>query len=91
MVIARGARRGSGSRARRRGASLLSDVDLLLWGIPLALTLLAGILIASTQRQADYADWYQHWLTAGVGIALALGTARLPLDRLRQVQWPIYV
>ncbi|MFM7267250.1 MAG: rod shape-determining protein RodA [Cyanobium sp.] len=90
MVIARGARRGSGSRARRRGASLLSDVDLLLWGIPLALTLLAGILIASTQRQADYADWYQHWLTAGVGIALALGTARLPLDRLRQVQWPIY-
>ncbi len=90
MVIARGARRGSVSRARRRGSSLLGEVDLLLWGIPLALTLLAGILIASTQRQADYADWYQHWLTAGVGTALALGVARLPLDRLRQVQWPIY-
>jgi rod shape determining protein RodA len=90
MVIARSARRGSVSRARRRGSSLLGDVDLVLWGIPLALTLLAGILIASTQRQADYADWYQHWLTAGVGTALALGVARLPLDRLRQVQWPIY-
>jgi len=90
MVIARGTRRGSGSTARRRGGSLLGEVDLLLWGIPLALTLLAGILIASTQRQADYADWYQHWLTAAVGIVLALGVARLPLDRLRQVQWPIY-
>jgi rod shape determining protein RodA len=90
MVIARSARRGSVSRARRRGSSLLGDVDLVLWGIPLALTLLAGILIASTQRQADYADWYQHWLTAGVGTALALGVARLPLDRLRQVQWPLY-
>ena len=48
----------------------------MLWGVPLALTGLAGILIASTQRQADYADWYQHWITAAIGMALALFVAR---------------
>jgi rod shape determining protein RodA len=65
-------------------------VDLLLWGIPLALTALAGILIASTQRQADYADWYQHWITAAVGMALALIVARLRLERVQEWQWPLY-
>ena len=62
----------------------------MLWGIPLGLTALAGILIASTQRQADYADWYQHWITAAVGMVLALIVARLPLERVQAWQWPIY-
>lgn len=68
----------------------LDALDWILWGVPLALSLLAGILIASTQRQADYADWYQHWITAAVGLALALLAARLPVDRLRLVRWPLY-
>ncbi len=72
--------------AKRRGLSF----DPILWGIPIALTLLAGILIASTQRQADYADWYQHWISGGVGFGLGLLLARLPMDRLRLVQWPVY-
>jgi rod shape determining protein RodA len=63
---------------------------LVLWGIPLGLTALAGILIASTQRQADYADWYQHWITAAVGIGLALLVASLRLERVQALQWPIY-
>ena len=58
--------------------------------MPLALTLVAGILIASTQRQADYADWYQHWITAAVGLVLALQVARLPLERLAAFRWFIY-
>ena len=62
----------------------------MLWGIPLGLTALAGILIASTQRQADYADWYQHWITAAVGIGLALIVASLRLERVQAWQWPIY-
>ena len=42
----------------------------------MAMVAVAGLLIASTQRQADYADWYHHWITAGAGvlIALVLGT-----------------
>lgn len=75
---------------RRRGRGPLRNVDWILWGIPLGLSGLAGILIASTQRQADYADWYQHWITAAVGLLLALLLARLPLERMRNLQWPIY-
>ena len=78
-------RRGDTNLRRRQ-----SGPDRVLWGVPLALTGLAGILIASTQRQADYADWYQHWITAAIGMALALLLARTPVDRLRQFQWPIY-
>jgi rod shape determining protein RodA len=65
-------------------------IDWVLWGVPLGLTFIAGIMIASTQRQADYADWYHHWITAGVGMVLALGIARLRLERLHRLQWPIY-
>ena len=60
------------SRKRRRRGR---EVDWILWGIPLAMIGVAGILIASTQRQADYADWYHHWITAGVGVGIALSLA----------------
>ena len=85
--VRRGGYAGSGTRGRR---SRLASIDWILWGVPLALTLVAGILIASTQRQADYADWYQHWITAAVGLVLALQVARLPLERLAAFRWFIY-
>ena len=78
----------SGRSSRR---SPLADVDLILWGVPLAMVAIAGILIASTQRQANYADWYQHWVTAAVGMVVALLLARMPLDRLIPFKWPIYI
>ena len=79
------------SRTRWRALRLpVESFDWILWGVPLGLSTLAGILIASTQRQADYADWFQHWITAAVGVVVALLTSRLPLDRLRLVQWPLY-
>ena len=84
------ARRSAGTRPGRRSRLPFRNTDLLLWGIPLALTLVAGILIASTQRQADYADWYQHWVTAAVGMGIALLVARLPIERVQALQWPIY-
>ncbi len=62
----------------------------ILLGIPIALVILSGLLIASTQRQAEYADWYQHWYTAGFGLFLALCLSRLPLQRLRPLLIPIY-
>ena len=64
--------------------------DWILLGVPLAMVGIAGLLIASTQRQADYADWYHHWITAAGGIVLALGLERLPLQRLRPLLIPIY-
>jgi rod shape determining protein RodA len=74
------------NRRQRQG----SAVDWILWGVPLWLTVVAGILIASTQRQADYADWYQHWITAAVGMGMGLLVARIPLEQLRILLWPIY-
>lgn len=73
--------------AKRKGPGF----DILLWGIPIALTLLAGILIASTQRQQATTDWYQHWITGAVGLVIALLLARVPLERIARFQWPIYI
>ncbi|MCP9835020.1 MULTISPECIES: rod shape-determining protein RodA [unclassified Cyanobium] len=73
--------------AKRRGLGF----DPILWGIPIALTLLAGILIASTQRQQATTDWYQHWITAAVGLVVAVLLSRVPLERIARFQWPIYV
>ena len=91
MVALAEHRRASSRTSSRQLRLKVDSIDWILWGVPLLLCFLAGILIASTQRQADYADWYQHWITAAVGIVLALFAARLPLDRLQLVQWPIYV
>ena len=88
-MVALGNTRAQGlgrNRRQRQG----SAVDWILWGVPLWLTVVAGILIASTQRQADYADWYQHWITAAVGLGLGLLVARMPLEQLRNLFWPIY-
>ena len=52
-----------GTRATRLGAKARGKrrqrfrFDPVLWGIPVFLTLLAGVLIASTQRQSPLADW----------------------------------
>ena len=83
-------RRINGRSSFRALRTRVGAIDWILWGVPLSLSGLAGILIASTQRQADYADWYQHWITAAVGMVLALLTARLPVDRVRVLQWPLY-
>ncbi|MEB3242384.1 MAG: rod shape-determining protein RodA [Cyanobacteriota bacterium] len=91
VALADHRRWGSRLPSRRRPKPLKDSIDWILWGIPLGLCALAGILIASTQRQADYADWYQHWLTAGVGMAIALLAARLPMDQLGLARWPIYI
>ena len=75
----------SGNRRRRA-----RDRDWILWGIPLAMIAVAGLLIASTQRQANYANWYQHWVTAGVGVGIALLLARISMLRLKPLLVPIY-
>ncbi|MFM7313214.1 MAG: rod shape-determining protein RodA [Cyanobium sp.] len=68
----------------------LAQIDWILWGVPLGLTFVAGVMIASTQRMADYADWTDHWITAALGMGIALLVARLPLERVAQMRWPLY-
>ncbi len=67
------------------------EYDLILWGIPISFVFLSGVLIASTQRQANYADWYQHWITGLIGIFFALGLAQVPLERIRPFLFPCYL
>ena len=67
-----------------------TTAEWVLWGVPLAMVAVAGLLIASTQRQADYADWYHHWITAAAGVLIALVLERLPLNRLKPLLIPIY-
>ncbi len=74
------------SRLRRNW----QNIELVLWGVPLFLVFIAGFLIASTQRQANYADWYQHWITAAIGIVIALGIAQLPVEGIRPFLLPLY-
>lgn len=78
----------SGANAPPR--SPLARVDWILWGVPWAMVAIAGVLIASTQRQADYADWYQHWITAAVGLVLALVLQRVSLEHVARLQWPVF-
>jgi rod shape determining protein RodA len=77
-------------RRRRARRSRLAEVDWVLWGVPWAMILVAGGLIASTQREAPTTEWYQHWSIAAVGMGVALLLARLPLERVLRWQWPIY-
>ncbi len=67
------------------------DFELILWFVPMILVSLSGLLIASTQRQANYATWYQHWITGGIGIIVAFGLAQLPLARIRLFLLPLYL
>ncbi|WP_320676056.1 rod shape-determining protein RodA [Prochlorococcus sp. MIT 1300] len=90
-MFARLERRTKAYFYRRSGfTKKLEENDLILWGCSIFLVALAGILIASTQRQANYADWYQHWITAGVGVFLAIQLQRIPLHLIRPLLIPIY-
>jgi len=71
----------SSSRPRKR--SWFKEIDLgALGGIPLALSLLAGISDRQHQRQAINAIWFTALALRGVG-GLALLWPPLPLDRSR--------
>jgi rod shape determining protein RodA len=67
------------------------DADPLLWGLPIAITLLAGVLIASTQRDSPLADWENHWITGTVGLTLAVIFAKIDLDKWKPSLIPIYL
>ncbi len=66
------------------------SVDWFLFGLAVGLTAFAGLIVRSTQLEQDYTDWWQHWLTGGVGVILALSIARWRYEVLMQWKWIIY-
>ena len=63
----------------------------IIWLIPILMVFISGLLIASTQRQANYADWYNHWITSIIGIAIAYALSRLSLEKIRPLIPSIYI
>ncbi|MGA7938049.1 MAG: FtsW/RodA/SpoVE family cell cycle protein, partial [Kovacikia sp.] len=81
------------SFARIRWKALVQPwqhVDLWLFILPIGLTILGGIMIRSVEINQGWTDWRQHWITGGVGLALALAIARWRYDQLFQWRWIIY-
>ncbi len=67
------------------------EISFILWGVPLGMVFVSSVLIASTQRQANFADWQNHTTTACIGVFIALCLERVPIQRLRSLLFPIYL
>ncbi len=65
-------------------------LDPILLILPIALTLLGGLLIRSAEMHQGWTDWLQHWITGCVGVALALALARCRYEALIHLHWFVY-
>ncbi len=67
------------------------NVDPWLFVLPVGLTILGGVMIHSIEMNQEGANWaYQHLLTCGIGLALALAIARFRYDNLLRWHWVLY-
>jgi rod shape determining protein RodA len=67
------------------------SVDWWLFVLPVGLTILGAIMIHSVEINQEGANWsFQHLLTGGIGLAIALAIARWRYERLLQWHWIIY-
>ncbi|MGD1808375.1 rod shape-determining protein RodA [Dapis sp. BLCC M126] len=77
-----------------RRKSLLShwrNIDWSLLLIYIGMTIFGGVMIQSVERNQGLTDWWQHWLTGGVGLILALIIARCRYEVLVNWKWIIYI
>jgi rod shape determining protein RodA len=66
------------------------QVDLLLFILPIALTVFGGVMIRSTELNQGLTDWWWHWLVGGIGFILSLLISRCRYDNLIQWHWITY-
>lgn len=66
------------------------EVDWTLLLMTVALTFLGGLAIRSTELNQGLTEWWQHWLTGGCGVVIALLLARWRYEHLLQWKWVIY-
>ncbi|OAB57846.1 rod shape-determining protein RodA [Phormidium willei BDU 130791] len=67
------------------------SIDWTLLILSIGLTVYAGLVIRSSQLTLEYTEWWQHWLTGAIGVAIALVIARWRYEILVQWTWIIYV
>lgn len=66
------------------------EIDWTLLGVAIALTILGGIAIRSTELQKGIGEWWQQLLGGGIGVMLTLVLARWRYEKLLQWHWIIY-
>ncbi|MGB7416629.1 MAG: rod shape-determining protein RodA [Thermosynechococcaceae cyanobacterium] len=67
------------------------DLDQLLLILPVAITVFAGVIIRSTQRQPGLSGfWVQHLTVGAIGLVLALLLSRWDYRNLRSLHWFTY-
>ena len=66
------------------------EIDWMLLGVAIALTILGGIAIRSTELHKGVGEWWQQLLGGGVGIMLTLVLARWRYENLLQWHWITY-
>ncbi len=79
---------------RNRRKSPLShwrNIDWSLLLVYIGMTIFGGVMIQSVERNQGLTDWWQHWLTGGVGLILALIIARCRYEFLVNWKWVIYI
>lgn len=66
------------------------EVDWFLLLLVVILTGIGGLAIRSVELNQTRADWVQHWVTGGVGLAIALLLARWRYEALSRWYWLVY-
>ncbi|MEO1372844.1 MAG: rod shape-determining protein RodA [Cyanobacteria bacterium J06635_10] len=66
------------------------QVDLLLFLLPISVSIFGGFMIFSTELTKGENKWWGHLLVAGIGILLALLIARSRYENLQRWHWITY-
>lgn len=67
------------------------NVDWFLFLLPIGLMVLGGVMIHSVEINQEGANWAsQHFITGGIGLAIALAIARWRYETLLQWHWIFY-
>ncbi|WP_295614492.1 rod shape-determining protein RodA [Chamaesiphon sp. GL140_3_metabinner_50] len=66
------------------------QMDWLLLFTVIGLTFLGGLMIHSTELNQPVIHWLQHWMVGGIGVAIALGIARISFNYLLRWHWVTY-
>ncbi|MGL6283032.1 MAG: rod shape-determining protein RodA [Microcoleaceae cyanobacterium] len=75
---------------RRSWLYAWAGIDWWLLGAYITMTLFGGLMIQSVERNQGLTDWWQHWITGGIGLVLAMIIARCRYESLLQWRWIIY-
>ncbi|MCT7951244.1 rod shape-determining protein RodA [Ancylothrix sp. C2] len=65
-------------------------IDWILLSLVVGLTALGGVMIRSVELHLGHTDWWQHWITGGIGLTIAMLIARNHYEALIQWKWFIY-